>query len=157
MRKSLNIALLLLFIGQVCFGQIRIKTSLGKHMGDFYDENGLLSQEQLDSLRLYGFDYESFSRTNRPLIIISNILIYGGMGLCFAGEFVQQVEGYPDGKWLHYNKKTLYMFIPGATATISGLLLGKGINKRLSKTLNRNSPLITLSSSLEGFGVAIAL
>lgn len=157
MSKTLKIALLLLLIGQVSFGQIRIQTSPGKHMGCFYDENGFLSQDQLDSLKLSGFDYKSFSRMNRPLITISNILIYGGVCLCFAGEFVQDAEGYPDGEVLHYNKKSLYMFIPGAAATISGVLLRNGINKRLSKNLIRDSSKITLYSSFEGFGVAISL
>lgn len=108
-------------------------------------------------MKLEGFDYESFYRTNRPLIVVSNILIYCGMGLCFAGEYIQIAEGYPNGEILNYNKKTLYMFIPGATAVITGVLLKNGINKRLNITLNRASSRITLYSGFEGLGVAIAL
>ena len=137
MKKRIIISLFLsLAISTLCSAKIRIETFSVRHLGEFYDETGFLSQAKLDSLELLGFDYTSYSRSVRPKIIISNILIYGGLGLCVAGGYIENAYGYPDGDSIQYNKKSLSMFIPGAISVIAGLFWKKAIVKNVEIEVN---------------------
>ena len=156
-RQSV-LSLTLLFVSIVCLGQIRIQTMPGKHMGALYINRGdYLSSSQIDSLSNLGYNIEDFLRAERKTLVLSNCLLFGGICLGLVGNLLQEIQGYPDGERLKYNKESIPLFISGAVCSFTGIIIQSKVSKRLEGLLNKPSISFTMASTEYGLGFIIRI